>query len=247
MLPMTQEETWLLKDKYNGVPSAAFESDVARLRGGEPLAYIIGWVPFLNTRIFLDSHPLIPRPETEYWVAQACTEIHTIENPRVLDLCAGSGCIGIAVLHNRTDAYVDFAEIDTHHHATIARNLCENGIDVSRTHIIGGDLFTNITGRYDFILSNPPYIDPIIDRTTESVRTHEPATALYGGVDGFDIIARIIKEAPSFLNPNGTLIIEHEPEQSAAIRRAAPLAGFNAVVRKDQFCVERFSILRLSS
>jgi release factor glutamine methyltransferase len=244
---MTQEEEWLLTDKYNDIVTPAFESDRERLRNGEPLAYVIGWIPFLDTRIFLDSHPLIPRPETEYWVAQACTEIRTSKNARVLDLCAGSGCIGIALLHSIEDIHVDFAEIDASHHATILKNLHENGISTSQTQIIGGDLFSNVTKQYDYILSNPPYIDPALDRATESVRVHEPATALYGGIDGFEIIARIITEAPAFLTPKGVLIIEHEPEQSASICHTASLSGFETEVCKDQFGVERFSLLRLSS
>lgn len=247
MLPMTQEEAWLLKDKYNGIPDTAFEIDRERLRAGEPLAYVIGWIPFLDTRIFLDSHPLIPRPETEYWVAQACAWMRESENARVLDLCAGSGCIGVAILHRLHDTHVDFAEIDDRHHATIAKNMRENSIDATRARIVGGDLFARITGRYDYILSNPPYIDPAVDRITESVRAHEPSTALYGGAGGFEIIARIIREAPSFLALKGVLMLEHEPEQSEAIRQAAPLSGFEAAVHKDQFGVERFSILTLSS
>ena len=99
---MNKEEQWLLKEKYQGVESKEFHEDRKRLQAGEPLGYIIGWVPFLNTIIYLDSKPLIPRPETEFWVERVCERVlmksQQLERPlAILDLCAGSGCIGVAV------------------------------------------------------------------------------------------------------------------------------------------------------
>ncbi len=122
---MTQEETWILKEKYGGQKCEAFLADCARLHAGEPLAYIIGTIPFRNVTIHLDSHPLIPRTETEYWLGEIMpvikkhAEIHGVVN--VLDLCAGSGCIGVAVLDEVKVARVDFSEIDASH-----RNLIEH-------------------------------------------------------------------------------------------------------------------------
>ena len=103
---MTQEQHWLLKEKYHGEKTDGFFADCKRLALGEPLAYLIGWTPFLNTKIWLDSHPLIPRPETEFWVERAITSMREnaqdtlgflAEPAKVLDLCAGSGCIGVAM------------------------------------------------------------------------------------------------------------------------------------------------------
>ena len=93
-----------------------------------PEAYKIGWVPFIHTDIYLDSRPLIPRTETEYWVNEAIQEIKKsgVVAPRILDLCAGSGCIGVAVLKEIPEALVDFAEIDPTHHETIRKNITEN-------------------------------------------------------------------------------------------------------------------------
>jgi release factor glutamine methyltransferase len=244
---MTQEEAWLLKEKYGGNANDAFEEDRARLARGEPLAYVIGWVPFLDVRIALDSHPLIPRPETEYWTELMIQEMRTREKKdlHILDLCAGSGCIGIAVLHALMEAQVDFAEIEERHHPTIRKNLALNGIDAERAGVIGGDLFERFTQRYEYILANPPYIDPALDRTTPSVREFEPHEALYGGSGGLSCIQRLIAEAPRFLVPQGILVIEHEPEQSREIADMGRDAGFAAETRRDQFGVERVTRLVL--
>jgi HemK-like putative methylase len=241
-----QEEAWLLREKYNGEHTSEYVVDLERLRRGEPLAYVIGFVPFLDTRIYLDSYPLIPRPETEFWVEKAISSLKDTPMPQVLDLCAGSGCIGVALAHALPAVRVDFAEIETRHHTTIERNVMQNGIEKSRTHIFDGDLFGSIipNQQYSAILTNPPYIDPNIDRTEESVRSHEPHLALYGGEHGFEIIERIIKSAPNYLKSDGTLFIEHEPEQEAMIARLATLSDYRScVAHKDQFEVVRYSVL----
>lgn len=236
---MDQESRWLLADKYNGIESDEFRQDLARLRAGEPLAYVIGWVPFLGTKIWLDSAPLIPRPETEFWVEQAISEMRQVlkVEPRVLDLCAGSGCVGVAVAKHVPEAEVHFAEVVDDHHQTIRKNIRENGINVVRTKQIGGDLFEHVTEKYDFILANPPYIDPnLLERIPESVKAYEPELALFGGANGMEIIERIIREARNHLNPGGALYIEHEPEQEEKIKALAPQAEFF----EDQFGVKRY-------
>jgi len=242
---MDQESRWLLADKYNGIESDEFRQDLARLRAGEPLAYVIGWVPFLGTKIWLDSAPLIPRPETEFWVERAISEMRQVlkVEPRVLDLCAGSGCVGVAVAKTVPEAEVHFAEVVDDHHQTIRKNIRENGMDVVRTKQIGGDLFEHVTEKYDFILTNPPYIDPkLSDRIQTSVTVHEPELALFGGADGMELIERIIREAPNYLNPGGILYIEHEPEQTEKIKALAPQAEFF----EDQFGVKRFARIKFN-
>ena len=194
---MNQEQQWLLNEKYNGVKIPEFEDDLKRLDSGEPLAYVIGWQPFCGTKIYVDSYPLIPRPETEYWVQLAIDEIKKKENPKVLDLCAGSGCIGVAVLKAIPGSVVDFVEIDERHHATILKNIRENGVDEKRTRIFGGSLFENVIGQYDMILTNPPYIDPTLsNRMGEGVLEYEPELALFGGNGGMELINEILTKAP---------------------------------------------------
>lgn len=255
-----QEASWLLAEKYSGKQTPAFFADLELLQSGTPLAYLIGSVPFLDTTIYLDSHPLIPRPETEFWTEKAISEIekytHPDGNPRgsspgsplgsvkVLDLCAGSGAIGVAVLKAVSEAHVTFGEIEEEHLRTIGKNLAENNVDCTRYRVLQSDLFENIDGTFDFILTNPPYIDPALDRTEVSVKTHEPHVALYGGVRGMELIAKIISKAPSYLTSNGQVWVEHEPEQSAEIADLADKNGFTAVTHKDQYDTERYSVLK---
>jgi release factor-specific protein-(glutamine-N5) methyltransferase len=240
---MDRDEKWLLEEKHGGEKTAGFFSDLERLRADEPLAYIIGYVPFLGCRINLDSKPLIPRAETEYWVEKAIKEIQQVPTPAVLDLCAGSGCIGVAAAHAVPTVRVDFVEIDETHHSTIQKNLAANNLSSEDVKIFGGNLFENVTGTYDFILSNPPYIDPIVDRAEPSVKAHEPQLSLYGGEQGLEIIRAIIQDSKKYLKEKGQLWIEHEPEQVMEIQKCAEAAGFRATMHTDQYGVERYSVL----
>jgi len=244
---MQNERLQFLIQTYGEIVKG-FLTDCARLNSGEPLAYVIGSIPFLNTKIFLDSHPLIPRTETELWVEKVILEMQSARGLAsgrldVLDLCAGSGCIGVAVLSAVPMARVDFAEIDPCHHPTILKNILENNIDPSRARIFGGDLFTQCTTVYDYILTNPPYIDPTLNRTEHSVKKYEPSIALYGGENGMEIIERIIYESPKFLTKDGTLVIEHEPEQTSQIHELAKPRDFASRTFPDQYGVERYTHL----
>lgn len=247
------EINWLLKEKYNNIKSADFLSDVEKLKAGEPLAYLIGSIPFLNTLISLDSKPLIPRTETEFWTEQVIEKIRDeIRNAgskiKVLDLCAGSGCIGIAIAKAIPQVDIDFIEIEQKHIPTIIKNCTQNQIDSNRYRVMSGNVFntephTQLT-KYDFIVSNPPYIDPHLDRAEKSVKNYEPTIALYGGKGGLELIIKIIDESPKFLKTNGQLWLEHEPEQSELINKfSAP--RFKCSTQKDQYQIDRFSILVL--
>lgn len=240
-----QDETWLLQEKYNGEKTAEFFADCKRLEAGEPLAYLIGHVQFLGTTIHLDSRPLIPRAETEFWVEKAIVGISRGEasGVTVLDLCAGSGCIGVAVGAHVADSHITFAEIDSEHLPTIEKNCLVN--DIRNFTIRTSDLLSEIEDSFDFILSNPPYIDPALDRTETSVKNHEPHLALYGGAHGCELIERIIKEAPNHLKPKGQLWLEHEPEQTPVIDSLGAASGFTVSTLPDQYGILRYSVLVL--
>ncbi|MBY0538894.1 peptide chain release factor N(5)-glutamine methyltransferase [Patescibacteria group bacterium] len=245
---MTDEER-LLREKYNEVETSEFFTDCVRLKNGEPLAYVIGWVPFLDCRIYLDSHPLIPRPETEFWVEDALAVIQQKEKAKVLDLFAGSGAIGVAVLKHAPHAHVDFGEIDPAHIPTIQKNIdtwSTYEVDHARARVIETDVWSNIKDSYDFILTNPPYIaKELRGRVQNSVLLHEPHTALFADDNGFHFIEETIAEAKAHLSPAGVLWIEHEPEQAERLRSMGTEAGFTVQNKSDQYGVLRYSVLSI--
>lgn len=231
--------------------SEAFHADLERLKAGEPLAYLIGHTPFLNCQLRLDSHPLIPRTETEYWVEKSIESIQKDSKPdtKILDLCAGSGCIGVAVAKVVSDSHILFAEIDPNHLSTIRKNLEHNLPDYSKRKeylkVVESNLFENVDDTFDFIFTNPPYIDPAVDRTEYSVNSYEPHLALYGGSEGLTVIDDIVSSAPKYLKEGGQLWIEHEPEQVEVIHSLAKKNNFSVATYKDQYDVERYSVLLL--
>lgn len=240
----------LYRDKYQGDPHADMREDLARLASGEPLAYVIGWIPFLQLSLRLDSHPLIPRPETEHWTSEliAHLQMRFGDTPiSVLDLCAGSGAIGLSILQALPRATVSFGELSPLHSALIAMNLDENALDKSRATIRSGDLFAPFAGeRFTVIATNPPYI-PESRELPASVALYEPREALVAGSDGLSIITRIIAEAPEHLLPGGELWMECDIDNIDAAATAMRERGFSEVtIRNDHYgrprvCVGYFS------
>lgn len=207
-----EEREFLIRDKYDGDSAVDLSKDLARLATGEPLAYVIGWIPFLGLHINLDSRPLIPRPETESWTEDLHTRLKEKfgDDPfTFLDLCAGSGAIGLSVLARFPAARVRFAELVSAHCDQIRKNIVENDLDASRATVHIGDLFDVFPSdqRFDVIATNPPYV-PETRALDASVTDFEPKVALYAGNDGLDLIRRIATEASDRLEENGELWME---------------------------------------
>src|SRR5690606_23955541 len=121
-------------------------------------------------------------------------ERHQNQTLEILDLCAGSGCIGVALAENNPKILVDFVELDQIHEETIKKNSFFNNLKPSQFNVYIGNLFLPLpkAKKYDYIFSNPPYIDQKLNRTATSVKNHEPKLALYGGKNGLEIISDII-------------------------------------------------------
>ena len=226
----------------------------------EPLAYVIGDQPFLGLKIYLDSRPLIPRPETEWWTEQLLSETarsfsvvglglaarSATENGRAgeqmfrfLDLCSGSGAIGCAALARLPNMQVYFGEIDPTHEATILKNIRENNLDESRSNIRIGNLFEPFDNmKFDIVAANPPYIPDDRELPT-SVADHEPALALRSGTDGLDLIRRIAHSVRCHLTERGVLWCECDSEHSETACTLFKEQGFSAEIRNDQYGVPR--------
>lgn len=236
----------LAKDKYNFKITSRWINDVRRLQNGEPLDYIIGWRPFLNCRIDLSYRPLIPRPETEYWTEKLISELKTRKyEVKVLDIFAGSGCIGVAVLKNIKKVKVDFADNDNLALKQIRKNLKINQIAAGRCRVISSDVFKNLKGKYDIIAANPPYIAfSRKNKVAKEVLCFEPHGALFGGRDGLFYIEKIFKQAANYLKPEGEIWLEFDAPQKPAIAKIAQHDGYQCDFFKDQF--NRWRYLRAS-
>jgi release factor glutamine methyltransferase len=229
---MEKEISWLLKEKYNGKPTKNFHKDILRIQKGEPLDYVIGFTKFLDCKIDLSKKPLIPRPETEFWVGQAIKGIRKIrnfsargasrKNLRILDIFAGSGCIGLAIKKHIKASKVFFADID---------NRCVGA------RIIKSDVFENIKGKYDYIFANPPYIPKTKkNRVQKSVLKFEPKMALFGGKDGLFYIRKFLKEAKNHLNPTGKVYMEFDSSQKGEIKKILDRFKYeNYQFNRDQY------------
>lgn len=198
-------------------------------------------VNFLNCKIDLSKKVFIPRPETEFWVRKAIGEIGNwqlqIGNLRILDLFAGSGCIGIAVLKNIENSFVDFVDIDENAIEEIKFNLRKNKIPKKRYRIIKSNLFENLKSeKYDIIFANPPYVAlNRINEVDKEVLENEPKRALFAGTDGMAIIEKFLKEVKKYLKKNGILYMEFDPLQKEKIKRILKKEGFQFSFHKDQF------------
>lgn len=246
--PVTaRDRAWLLAEKYAGKETPQFFADVERLASGEPLAYVIGHVPFIDVTVDLSCHPLIPRVETEYWVERVLQSLKEERAPRhVLDIFSGSGCIGIALARTFPEANVDFAENDAGFLAQIKKNITLNRIDASRTHVIKSDVFSHISGTYDHIFANPPYIPKAHEATLpDSVKKFEPYQALFADDNGLFFIQKLISEAPKFLTPGGSLFIEFDSEQKDTLEAIVTQdpSWQSVEFMKDQYDVWRMATL----
>lgn len=265
-----KEIDWLLKEKYNGKPTArqlaAFKKDVKRVDNGEPIDYVIGFVEFLGCRIDLLKHPLIPRKETEFWVAIALDKIKNkiaalrsrtwqpglpeqkFEKIKCLDIFAGSGCVGIAILANENDVLCDFAEKDKKALAQIKINLKNNFIKPDRYKVISSDVFKKVKGKYDFIFANPPYIPTVKkNRIQKSVLGYEPKIALFGGKDGMSFIKKFLKDAKKYLNNEGIIFMEIDSSVSQKKEIEKLLKKYkykNWEFKKDQYGKTRWVEVR---
>lgn len=237
---LKKEELWLLEEKYNGVKTDAFLSDIARLKKGEPIDYIIGFTSFLGCHIDLSYLPLIPRTETEFWVERTIKKIleNKKDNLQCLDIFSGSGCIGIAIASHIKSATIDFGDNNENCLEQIKKNVSKNEIKDSRINIYKSDCFENIPNKkYDYIFANPPYIAHEREKNIQkSVVNWEPTDALFAKDDGLYYVKKIIEQAPSFLAKNGTIIIEFDSWQKEIIgKELASKEIYKYTFWKDQF------------
>jgi len=216
---------------HDVVPAAAaerFEALLARRVRREPVAYLTGVQEFWSLPFAVTPAVLIPRPETELLVELALAQVPSAAAPVVLDVGTGSGCLAVAIAHERSGARITALDISRAALEVARRNAATHGVS-QRVTWIASDLFDGLAAdaRFDLIVSNPPYLAPTDAASPELAS--EPRAALYAGADGLDIIRRLIAAAPRRLRPGGQLLIEIAQAQSDAVLELARSAGFAAV------------------
>ena len=227
----------------NGILSSYRELVEKRIKR-IPLQYLLEEAPFYRRVFKVDPRVLIPRPETELLCKWALEILKDIPSPRVLDLCCGSGCIGLTLKAERPDASVTLSDLSSGALNVTAVNAVRMSLDVQIRH---SDLLEGLYGSvFDLIVSNPPYIpSEDCDQLQPEVRM-EPRLALDGGKDGFDLYRRIIQSAGSVLVPGGRLMMEMGVNESDFLVSLLSRCGYRDIeVRKDYAGIERmiFAVL----
>jgi release factor glutamine methyltransferase len=222
---------------------ARFRELVKRRRQREPVAYLLGEREFYGRSFRVDKRVLIPRPDTETLIDVALARTQGCSlSMRALDLCTGSGCVAVTLARQRPTAYV---------HAT---DLSEDALVVARDNALrlgaytvsftAGDLFDALPagcGPFDVIVSNPPYIATAeVETLDRDIKAFEPRLALDGGVDGLDLVRRIVALAPSRLAAGGTLAIEVGAGEAPDAAKIFETRGFTSVtITRDYGRIER--------
>jgi release factor glutamine methyltransferase len=188
--------------------SMKFEELVRRRGNREPYHLIRGSREFFNMEFSVRPGVLIPRPETELLVEHAINLLSVQERPHLFEIGVGTGCISISILKNVAGATATGIDISQEACDLAAKNAQFHGV-LSRLRLEKADLFEGKFEVYDMVVSNPPYI-PIGDRPTlePEVSRYDPATALYGGEDGLDVVRRILTASPDHIRANGHLLLE---------------------------------------
>ncbi|MDR2634270.1 MAG: peptide chain release factor N(5)-glutamine methyltransferase [Treponema sp.] len=203
-----------------------------RRLSGESVAWILGYKEFWGLSFTVSPQVLVPRPDTETLVEAGLAAIDGLPQTgppcTLLDLCTGSGAVAIALKHERPGIEVYASDISPEAlavaKANAARLLPEPGI-----HRIESDLFDRITGCFHIITANPPYVPSAVIPTLALEVRREPRLSLDGGVDGLDLIRRILVQAKAHLYPGGRLLLEADPRQMQAIGALFTAHGYGPV------------------
>ena len=228
---LTRTDYPLKKDDcYTPAERAAYLALLRRRSDGEPVQYILGEWDFMGLNFKVGPGVLIPRPETEQLAETAIAFLQGRQKPRVLELCGGSGCIAVAVAKALPNAEITTVEMSLQAMGYLQENIARNG--AGNVTAVQGDALCpppEVAGRYDAILSNPPYIARRELPTLQKEVQREPAMALDGGCDGLDFYRGFNGIYPQMLAPGGLLLYEVGEEQGEAVAALLRQAGLERV------------------
>ena len=212
---------------------------VHRLLNEEPLAYVLGEWEFYGLPLYVSPDVLIPRDDTCAVTELAINKsLFLDKDPRILDLCCGSGCIGLAVASRVKDARVTLADISREALAVAKKNIARNklGGRVSTFQVDARKNAPGFLGKFDLIVSNPPYITAEdMKQLPKSVGDYEPHLALFGGEDGLDFYRCILKNFTSILKPGGFLCFEFGMDMGDSVCALLEENDYTIVQRKRDY------------
>ncbi|MGY9036100.1 MAG: peptide chain release factor N(5)-glutamine methyltransferase [Rhodobacterales bacterium] len=221
---------WMQEFKISKEIKFKFIDLIEKRVSGAPISKIIGKRLFFNSEFFVNENVLDPRPETEVVVSVALEKNFS----NVLDLGTGTGCIVISLLKERPDVIGVSVDISKECLNVAKINAETNGV-LDRVKFIHSDWFSNVTSRFDLIVSNPPYIGlSELNDLSREVKNFDPKVALFGGRDGLNCYEAIFNDVSRFLNPGGRLITEVGYAQSSIVKKFFLNSGFIDIkVTKD--------------
>lgn len=236
----SQEQIVADREKYAcEAVCEAMESSVQRILEGEPLAYVLGEWEFYGMTLYVDKNVLIPRDDTCAVAALAIKKgLFLDQDPRILDLCTGSGCIGLAIANRVKDAKVTLADISRDALAVAKKNITRQKL-TGRVSSVQANALTPppaFLGKFDMIVSNPPYVTTQeMTELPKSVKDYEPHLALHGGDDGLDFYRAIVKNYTPALKPGGYICFEFGMGQGDDVCAILERNGYTILERSRDY------------
>lgn len=184
-----------------------YENYIEKIIQGIPMQYITNAQEFYGLNFYVNENVLIPQPDTEILVENVIQIAKKENKSKILDICTGSGCIGISIAKNLENVEVTLSDISKDALEVVKKNVKEKNI-LNKVEIVESNMFENIKDIYDIIVSNPPYIETNTIKELSKQVQHEPIIALDGKEDGLAFYRELIKESPKYLKKDGFLCME---------------------------------------
>ncbi len=244
------DKNYLLVHKNDKLPSELFiqyEELIKKRAEKMPVKYITGICEFYSLDFFVNSNVLIPRPDTEIIIDKAIKEFKKEDNIKILDLCTGSGCVGISLATQFKNSNVTLVDISEKALNVANKNIAKHNLK-ERIHVIKKDILRDtINEKYDLIVSNPPYINENdYENLEKDVKNYEPKIALLSPVDEYKFYKRIIDVYSDNLNENGIILLEMGYNQWEYLYNYSKNSGkFKLIeIEKDLAGIKRVLVLK---